>query len=80
MKHTKQVLLSLSVNAFFYLPLFADSVGVSKSAFISGMLLGEYQVIKVDKGYVLLHFGRFVPEWNPLIERKELIDTLFSYK
>ena len=78
MKNTKQILLSLSVNSVFYLPLFADSIGVSKSAFVSGLLSGEYQVIKVEKGYVLLHFGRFVPEWNPLIERKELIDTLFS--
>ena len=72
MKNTKQVLLSLSVNPAFYLPLFADSIGVSKSAFVSGLLSGEYQVFKVDKGFILLHYGRFVPEWNPLFAENDL--------
>lgn len=75
MKNTKQCLLSISNNSFFHLPLFAHSIGVSKSSFVSGLISGEYQVIKIEKGYALLHFGRFVPEWNPFVDLSELPES-----
>ena len=73
MKNYKNTLLSLSCDSLFHLPLFADTVGVSKSSFVSGLILGKYQILSLQSGYIILEHGRFVPEYNSFYSEKDFL-------
>lgn len=61
----------ITLGSLQLLDIFSDSIGVSRSKFLSGLILGEYQVRVVEGGYVLYHYGRFVPEWNIFFDEED---------
>lgn len=71
MNNTKKTLFSMTLSSLELLDIFSDSIGVSRSKFLSGLILGEYQVRVVEGGYVLYHYGRFVPEWNIFFDEED---------